>query len=392
MTIEVGTGTHTGRRIRFGMVGGGRDAFIGAVHRISARLDDHFVLVAGALSSDPDRARQSGVELGLAADRTYTDYAEMAKSEAARSDGVEAVSIVTPNDSHFAIAKAFLEAGIHVICDKPLTTTAQDSAALVELAAKQDRILAVTYNYSGSPLIRQARAMVTEGLLGRIRVVNVEYVQDWLSTDVEATGQKQAAWRTDPARSGPGGCIGDIGSHAFHLACFVTGLKVEQLCAELSTFVDGRRLDDNAQVLLRFEGGARGSLWASQVAPGNENNLRLRVYGMRGGLEWHQEEPNRLLHTPLGEPTRAITRAGAGANEAAMRVTRTPSGHPEGYLEAFANIYSEVAAAIRARARGEAASPDVWFPTGEDGLAGVRFIDAAVKSSRNGATWTPLDN
>ena len=391
MTIEGGTATDTGHRIALGMVGGGRDAFIGAVHRIAARLDDHYVLVAGALSSDPDRARQSGAELGLAANRTYTNYAEMANREAARSDGIEAVSIVTPNDSHFAIAKAFLEAGIHVICDKPLTTTAEDSAALVELAARQNRILAVTYNYSGSPLIRQARSMVADGLLGKIRVVNVEYVQDWLSTALEETGQKQAAWRTDPAKSGAGGCIGDIGTHAFHLACFVTGLRVEQLSAELSTFVDGRRLDDNAQVLLRFEGGARGSLWASQVAPGNENNLRLRVYGDRGGLEWRQEEPNTLLHTPLGEPTRAITRAGSEANHAATRVTRTPSGHPEGYLEAFANIYSEVAEAIRAHARGRAVGSDVCFPTGEDGLAGVRFIEAAVTSSSNGAAWTSLE-
>ena len=391
MTIEGGTAADTGHHIALGMVGGGRDAFIGAVHRIAARLDDHFVLVAGALSSDPDRARVSGADLGLAEDRTYTDYVEMATQEAARADGIEVVSIVTPNDSHFAIAKAFLQAGIHVICDKPLTTRAEDSAALVELAAKHERILAVTYNYSGSPLIRQARSMVADGLLGKIRVVNVEYVQDWLSTSLEETGQKQAAWRTDPAKSGAGGCIGDIGTHAFHLACFVTGLRVEQLSAELSTFVDGRRLDDNAQVLLRFEGGARGILWASQVAPGNENNLRLRVYGDRGGLEWRQEEPNTLLHTPLGEPARAITRAGSGANHAATRVTRTPSGHPEGYLEAFANIYSEVAAAIRAHASGSAVSSEVCFPTGDDGLAGVRFIEAAVKSSGNGAAWTPLE-
>lgn len=391
MTIEGGAGTDTGRRIPLGMVGGGRDAFIGAVHRIAARLDDHFVLLAGALSSDAERARLSAADLGLAADRTYVDYVEMAKTEAVRSDGIEAVSIVTPNDSHFAIAKVFLESGIHVICDKPLTTVCADAKALVRLAATHDRILAVTYNYSGSPLIRQARAMVAEGLLGDIRVVNVEYAQDWLSSAIEETGQKQAAWRTDPARCGAGGCIGDIGTHAFHLACFVTGLAVEELSAELSTFVDGRQLDDNAQVLLRFKGGARGSLWASQVAPGNENNLRLRVYGDRGGLEWRQEDPNILLHTPIGEPTRTITRAGAGANEAAARLTRTPSGHPEGYLEAFANLYGEVAAAIRAHARSAPPDPDTCFPTGEDGLAGVRFIEAAVASSRKGAAWIRLD-
>lgn len=386
MTIE--EGADTGRRIRLGMVGGGRDAFIGKVHRIAARLDDHFVLVAGALSSDAERAQQSGIDLRLAAERTYVDYMEMARSEAMRRDGIEAVSIVTPNDSHFAIAKAFLESGMHVICDKPLTTDSADAETLVKLAAAKDRILAVTYNYSGSPLIRQARAMVAEGILGNIRLVNVEYVQEWLSSALENTGQKQAAWRTDPARSGVGGCIGDIGTHAFHLACFVTGLDIEELSAELSTFVHGRRLDDNAQVLLRFKGGARGSLWASQVAPGNENSLRLRVYGERGGLEWHQEAPNRLLHTPLGESTRVITRAGAGANAAAERATRIPSGHPEGYLEAFATIYAEVAAAIRARSQDRPPSPEITFPTGDDGLAGVRFVEAAVASSRNGAAWT----
>ena len=373
------------------MVGGGRDAFIGAVHRTAARLDDEYVLVAGALSADADKARQSAADLGLGADRAYADYTEMAGAEAARADGIEAVAIVTPNHLHFPIARTFLEAGIHVICDKPLTTAAEESAALVAMAVEHDRILAVTYNYTGSPLVRQARAMVADGVLGDVRVVNVEYVQDWLSTPLEETGQKQAAWRTDPARSGAGGCVGDIGTHAFHLACFVTGLEVEEISAELTTFVDGRRLDDNAQVLLRLHGGARGMLWASQVAPGNENNLKLRVYGDRGGLEWRQEEPNTLLYTPVGEPTRLITRAGPGAGDPADRVSRIPAGHPEGYLEAFANIYGEVAAAIHAHARGERPAGEVLFPTGEDGLAGVRFIEAAVASNANGACWTRLD-
>ena len=391
MITEAETSGGAQRRIRLGMVGGGRDAFIGAVHRIAARLDDRFLLVAGALSAHPEKARQSGDDLGLAADRTYTNFTAMAGAEAVRPDGIEAVSIVTPNDTHFEIAKTFLNAGVHVICDKPLATTAADADALVSLAAEKDRLLAVTYNYSGSPLIRQARSMVAGGMLGEIRVVNVEYVQDWLSAPLEQLGQKQAAWRTDPARSGAGGCIGDIGTHAYHIACFVTGLQVDELSAELSTFVDGRRLDDNAHVLLRFQGGARGMLWASQVAPGNHNNLRLRVYGDRGGLEWRQEEPNTLLHTPLGEPTRRISRSGAGAEESAQRLTRIPAGHPEGYLEAFANIYGEVAAAIRARTTGTTPGPEVCFPTGEDGLAGVRFIEAAVRSSGNGAAWTRLD-
>jgi len=271
------------------MVGGGEGAFIGAVHRIAARLDDHYELVAGALSSTPEKALRSGRALGLAPERTYADYAAMAKAEAARADGIEVVAIVTPNDQHAPVAEAFLKAGIHVICDKPVTTTSRDAKRLAALARKHGRIFAVTYNYSGYPMVRQARQMVQEGRLGDIRVVQVEYPQDWLTEPLEATGQKQAGWRTDPARSGAGGCVGDIGTHAYQLAGYVTGLAVEELCAELSTFVAGRRLDDNAQVMLRFHGGARGALWASQVAPGNENNLRIRVYGSKGGLEWKQE-------------------------------------------------------------------------------------------------------
>lgn len=374
------------------MVGGGRDAFIGAVHRIAARLDGEYEFVAGALSADAEKAKASAADLGLDADRAYSDFEAMAKAEAARDDGIDAVAIVTPNHLHYPVAKAFLEAGIHVICDKPLTTTVADSESLVELTKQHDRIFAVTYNYSGTPLVRQARSMIANGELGNIRVVNVEYVQDWLSTRLEDSGQKQAAWRTDPERSGAGGCIGDIGTHAYHLACFVTGLEVEELSAELTSFVEGRQLDDNAQIMLRFTGGARGQLWASQVAPGNENRLVLRVYGDKGGLEWHQENPNVLTHSPLGEPTRVITRAGTGANEAAQRVSRIPAGHPEGYLEAFANLYKEIAAAIRAHANGTHPDSGVSFPTVADGLSGVRFVSAAVQSSNAGATWTKLSS
>ena len=272
-------------RIRMGMVGGGEGAFIGAVHRIAARLDDHYELVAGALSATPDKARRSGAALGLAADRTYSDYAAMALAESQRSDGIEAVAIVTPNHLHAPVAEAFLKAGVHVICDKPVTTTLKDARRLQALAAKHKRIFAVTHNYTGYPMVRHARQMVRDGELGEIRVVQVEYAQDWLTERLEATGQKQAEWRTDPARSGAGGCIGDIGTHAYQLADYITGLDVSELCAELSTFVPGRRLDDNAQVMLRYANGARGLLWASQVAPGNENNLRVRVYGNRGGVE-----------------------------------------------------------------------------------------------------------
>jgi len=374
-------------RIRLGMVGGGQGAFIGAVHRMAARLDDHYVLVAGALSSERQRAIDSALELGLARDRAYDDFAAMATAEAKRADGIEAVAIVTPNRLHAPVATAFLGAGIHVICDKPLATMVAAARDLVRLTEQSGKIFAVTYNYTGYPVVRQARAMVAAGELGEIRVVQVEYAQDWLTERLEATGQKQAAWRTDPAQAGAGGALGDIGTHAYHLACFVTGLRLEALCADLTTFVSGRRLDDDAQILLRFRGGARGMLWASQVAPGNENGLRLRVYGSKGGLEWHQEKPNELRHAPFGQPPRQLTRAGPGAGPAAARVTRIPAGHPEGYLEAFATIYTEVAHAIRAARGGRRPDGEVLFPTVADGLDGVEFIEAAVKSSTNGAIW-----
>ena len=291
---------------------------------------------------------------------------------------------------HAPVATAFLNAGINVICDKPLCTTSGDGESLVKLAQDKGVIFAVTYNYSGYPMVRQARAMVEAGDLGTIRVVQAEYPQDWLTEKLEDSGQKQASWRTDPARSGAGGCVGDIGTHAYHLASYVTGLEAESVLADLTTFVEGRPLDDNVHVMLRYAGGAKGMLWASQVAPGNENGLKLRVYGTKGGLEWRQEEPNTLWFAPFGEPPRKITRAGAGAGDAAGRVTRIPAGHPEGYLEGFANVYREVADAIIARRTGNAPDSAVQFPTVSDGLSGVRFIEAAVKSSAAGGVWTPL--
>ena len=379
------------RRIRLGMVGGGEGAFIGGVHRIAARLDDHYELVAGALASTAPKAKRSGRALGLADDRSYGDFATMAIAEAARADGIEVVAIVTPNHLHVPVAEAFLNAGIHVICDKPLATTAKDARRLQSLAAKRGLVFAVTYNYTGYPMVRQARQMVREGLLGDIRVVQVEYAQDWLTDKLEATGQKQADWRTDPARSGAGGCVGDIGTHAYQLAGYVSGLAASELCAELSTFVEGRRLDDNVQVMLRFTGGARGALWASQVAPGNENNLRLRVYGSKGGLAWHQEQPNRLQWSPFGQPTQTISRATGAANTDAARVTRIPAGHPEGYLEAFATLYGEIAQAIRAaRPGGAKADAAMQFPGLVDGVRGVEFIEAAVASSGRGGRWLKL--
>ena len=390
MAIE-GRSDAVAGRIRLGMVGGGQGAFIGAVHRLAARMDDHYQFVAGALSSDPTRAKASGEELGLAADRIYTDFHDMAKAEPRRKDGIEAVAIVTPNHMHFPAAKAFIEAGIHVICDKPVTLNLRQALALDKLLARRkDVIFALTHNYSGYPMIRQARAMVAAGELGEIRLVHSEYPQDWLTNPIERDGQKQASWRTDPTKTGAGGCVGDIGTHAYQLACFVSGLRLDELAADLTTFVKGRKVDDNAHVLLRFKGGARGMLFASQVAPGNENGLKLRIYGTRGGLEWTQTDPNYLWHTPFGEMKRLITRGGAGSNAAAGRVTRVPPGHPEGYLECFANIYTEVARAIRAKRAGKKPDSHVQFPGIADGVAGMAFIEACVKSSARNGKWTKV--
>ena len=391
MTIEGKARSGPNRRLRLGMVGGGRGAFIGAVHRIAARLDDRYEFVAGALSSDPERARASGAELFLAPERCYASFAEMARAEAARDDGIDVVSVVTPNHLHHDAAKAFLEAGIHVICDKPLTTSVEDAEDLAAAVERTGLVFVLTHNYTGYPMIRQARAMVEAGELGSLRVVQVEYPQDWLTTRLEASGQKQADWRTDPARSGIAGCVGDIGTHAFQLAEFVTGLRCTQIAADLTTFVEGRRLDDNAHMMLRYDNGARGMLWASQVAPGNENGLRLRIYGDKGGLEWFQEQPNALRFAPFGEPPRTITRGGAGSDAAAGHATRIPSGHPEGYLEGFAQIYRDAADLIAARMGGP--QPDAQaalVPTVRDGVRGVRFIHAAVESSRRGASWVEL--
>jgi len=375
-------------RIRLGMVGGGEGAFIGAVHRIAARLDDRYQLVAGALSSRPDAAQRSGLALGLDPERIYPDYAEMARIEAARPDGIEAVSIVTPNHMHAPVARAFLEAGIHVICDKPVTTHSADARMLQELARERGLIFAVTHNYSAYPMVRHARQMVREGQLGEIRVVNVQYAQDWLAEPIEQDGQKQAAWRTDPARAG-GGAIGDIGTHAWQLADTILGRPLEALAAQLSSFVPGRAVDDDVQVLLRYQGGARGMLWASQVAPGHGNDLRIGVYGSRGSVQWQQERPDELLWTPLGEPTRIVKRGTKAANAAAARVSRIPGGHPEGYLEAFASLYGEIAAHLLAARDGVAPPADADYPTIADGLRAVEFIEAVQASSCAGGAWIP---
>ena len=386
--IESPPAAHTARpeRLRLGMVGGGRDAFIGAVHRIAARIDDQYELVAGCFSSNPEKALASAADLGVA--RAYTSFAEMAARESRRKDGIDVVAIVTPNHMHAPVAMQFLRRGIHVICDKPLTATLPEAKKLAKAAETAGVIFALTHNYTGYPMIRQAKAMVAAGDLGDLRLVNVEYVQDWLTEPVD---NKQADWRTDPARSGAGGSTGDIGTHAFNLANFVTGLTLDSLAADLTAFVPGRRVDDNGHVLMRYQGGAKGMLWCSQVAPGNENGLRLRVYGTKGGLEWAQEDPNHLWFTPFGQPKRLITRGGAGSGPEAARVTRVPPGHPEGYLEGFANIYTEAARAIRAAKTGTPVPDGTTYPGLKAGLEGVAFVDACVRSSARDGAWVSLN-
>ena len=388
MPIESSVHSRT-RRLRLGMVGGGPGGFIGAVHRIAARLDDRYELVAASLTSSAERSLAAAEELHIT--RGYGSFEEMALTESKRPDGIEVVSIVTPNHLHHAPAKAFLEAGIHVICDKPLTTTLTDALDLAATVQRTGLVFGLTHNYTGHPMVRQAREMVLAGELGPIRLVQVEYAQDWLATPLERMGQKQAEWRTDPARSGPAGSLGYIGTHAFNLACFVTGLSCEQVAADVTTFVPGRRLDDNVQVMLRFSKGAKGGLWASQVASGNENNLRLRVYGEKAGVEWRQEDPNELSFSPLGEPRRTIRRGSAGTGRAAAHATRIPSGHPEGYLEAFAQLYNDLAEQITASREHRPPNPDSLLVPGiADGVEGVRFINAVLESSRNGSAWTAI--
>lgn len=377
-------------RLRLGMVGGGEGAFIGAVHRMAARLDDRWTLVAGAFSADSARSRAFGRALGLAEDRCYGDWRTMAAAEAGRADRIDAVAIVTPNDQHHGPARAFLDAGVAVICDKPLTTTLADALDLAGAVERTGLPFVLTHNYSGYPMVRQARAMTAEGALGAVRVVQVEYAQDWLARDL--AGNKQADWRADPARAGPGGALGDIATHAYHLAVFVTGAPACALSAGTSRFVAGRRLDDDVQIALRWDNGARGQLWASQVAIGAANALRLRVYGADGALEWSQEEPDLLRHARLGQAPQILRRGGPGLTAAAQAATRVPAGHPEGYLEGFAQIYADAATHLRAHKEGRA--PDAQaalLPGVRDGVEGMRFIEAAVRSAAADGRWVALD-
>ena len=380
------------RRMRIGMVGGGKDAFIGGVHRIALRLDGNYELVAGSFSSNFDNSKETGKDLGLAEDRIYETYQEMAEKESARSDGIHVVAIVTPNHLHVPIAKIFAEKGIHIICDKPLALSSEETIELKNIVENNKIIFALTHNYTGYPMVRHARSLIQKNDLGSIRVVQAEYPQDWLTTKAEDSGLKQAEWRTDPKRSGDGGCIGDIGTHAFNLIRFITGLEVDELSADIHTFVKGRLLDDNAQIMLRFKGGAKGAIWSSQVAVGNENNLKIRVFGENGGLEWRQEDPNYLYYTKFGHPTHKITRGSGSASEEANEVTRIPPGHPEGYLEGFANIYSDVYKRLFAQTNQQNYDQsNDCYPTIYDGVEGMRFIETVLESNNNNSKWVEFN-
>ncbi|PIP01226.1 Gfo/Idh/MocA family protein [Pleomorphomonas carboxyditropha] len=371
-------------KIKLAMVGGGPTAFIGAVHRIAMRMDDRFELVAGALDVDATRGRAFAATLGIAPDRAYASYQELIDREALRPDRVDAVVIVTPNFLHYPVAKAALEAGFDVICEKPMTTTLEDAEALAKLVETTGRRFVLTHTYTGYPMVRQARQMVAAGELGKLRRVEVEYLQDWLASPVETTGAEGAVWRTDPRKAGAGGAIGDVGTHAWNLAAFVAGEEPTHLLAELSTLVEGRRVDDDAAILLRYASGAKGSILASQVLPGNGNNVSFRIYGDRAGLEWWQEKPEELWFTRLGEPRQMLRRNGAGATAAAIAGSRVPAAHPEGYLEAFANLYRDAADLIA----GQAAAG--VLPSARDGVSGSRFVEACLKSNAAGNLWTEI--
>ncbi len=381
------------RKIRMGMVGGGRGAFIGGVHRMAAALDGQIELVCGAFSSNPEKSKASAADFFIAPERAYGSFAEMIETEKKLPEDVrmDVVSIVTPNHVHFAPAKMALENGFHVVCDKPVTFTLAEAKELEKLVEATGLIFALTHNSTGYPMVKQAKAMIKNGEIGTIRKVVVEYPQGWLATKIEDSGQKQAAWRTDPTKSGASGCMGDIGSHAENLAEYITGLKIKELCADLTTFVNGRLLDDDGNVLLRFEGGAKGILHASQISVGEENDLNIRVYGTKGGLQWRQMEPNTLLVKWMDKPTQ-IYRTGVGElSPEANAHSRIPAGHPEGYLEAFANIYRNVAFCIQARLKGEEVNPlYADFPTVSDGVRGMEFIGKLVESNEKGAAWVAL--
>lgn len=380
------------RKMRMGMVGGGRGAFIGAVHRMAAALDGEIELVCGAFSSSPEKSKASGADLFLPPERAYGSFEEMILSEKKLPEGerMDFIAIVTPNHMHFPPAKLALENGFHVVCDKPLAFSLAEAKELRDLVNSTGLLFALTHNYTGYPMVKEAREMVGAGKIGKVRKVVVEYPQGWLSTFLEGTGQKQAGWRTDPTKSGIAGAMGDIGTHAENLAEYITGLQITEMCADLTAFVEGRKLDDDGNVLLHFDNGAKGILHASQIAVGEENDLNIRIYGETGGLQWHQQEPNTLVHK-TNESTRLI-RTGVGElSESAQAHTRIPAGHPEGYLEAFANIYRNFARALRKRMSGEEpTATDLDFPTVEDGVRGMAFIENVVAASMSEQKWYPF--
>lgn len=381
------------RKLRLGMIGGGEGAYIGNIHRLATRLDGAWELVAGAFDVDPEKGRAFALAQGISVDRAYGDVNSLIAGEAVREDRVDAIAICTPNFTHYPIAKALIDAGFDVICEKPLTATLEDAVALEKLSREAGRFVGVTYTYSGYPMVHEARVRVANGDIGKVRTVQVEYPLEWMATAIEREGNAQAAWRTDPKKNGRGGSIGDIGTHAYHLAGFVTGLKLESLTADLATFVDGRALDDNAHVMMRYEGGARGLLWSSQVALGNSNGVRLRVFGETGSFQWFQEQPNELVFSPLHGRMQVIKRGADDVSEDARLRSRTPPGHPEGYLEAFANLYAGFAEAIRARQENR--QPGVLgqnVPLAYDGLKGVAFVEAVVDSAESSVpVWlTPV--
>jgi predicted dehydrogenase len=378
------------QKLKMGMVGGGRDAFIGGVHRMAARLDGRIELVAGAFSSDAAKSRASGEDLGLDPSRIYPDYETMAAAEAKlpESERIDFVSIVTPNHVHFPPAKTFLEAGFHVVCDKPMTYDLAEAKALRDLVKSTGKVFALTHNYTGYPMVKEARELIRNGDLGKILKVVAEYPQGWLIQPIDAEGQKQAAWRTDPSKTGASSCIGDIGTHAENLGRYITGLEIDELCADFTTFVPGRRLEDDGNLLVRYQGGARGVLYASQVSVGEENDLSVRVYGTKASLEWHQEHPNELTVKYPDAPRKIYRRGNSYVSDIAKRFTRLPFGHPEAFIEAFANIYLEAARAIEAVKEGKSIPADVDYPTVEDGVLGMAFIATAVASAKNGSTWT----
>jgi predicted dehydrogenase len=377
------------RKLRYGMVGGGKDAFIGAVHRMAANLDGQIELVAGAFSSDPAKSRASGEELFVKPERLYGSYQEMADREAKLPEGerIDFVAIVTPNHLHAPVATAFLEKGFHVVCDKPLSHSLEEAVKLREVVKKSGKVFALTHNYTGYPMVKEARDRVRRGDLGRVLKIVAEYPQAWLLDQIEAGGQKQAAWRTDPARAGASLCLGDIGTHAENLGRYITGLKIDALCAEFTSFLPGRQLEDDANLLVRYEGGAKGVLYASQISCGEENALSIRVYGTKAGLEWKQEHPNELKWMPKDGPAQILRRGNAYLSDAAKKAGRIPPGHPEAFIEAFANIYREVAAAIRDRIAGKKGG-DYDFPTIDDGVEGMAFLETAVRSAKSGEKWT----